>query len=1140
MSGISGPVAVLVTGMHRSGTSALTSALACMGFDLGRKLMSPSGDNPRGFWENVSFVELHERLFAELGISWDDPRPLPEDWLQRADATGVLDELRERIQSEFGQKRAWAVKDPRICRIIPLWQSALQVLEVRSVNVFIIRHPREVAASLLARNGWGLAIGELLWLRYVFDAYHAMKGGDRAVVVYDRLLKDPVVSLRRMLQDVGIDQFCDWELDSVRSHFDQREKHHCLDRLDAKKHGFSDLAEETYAALYAVATGMSDWSTIAGLARNFDSLWESHAYIFENIMPHLQDTRRRDTAAHTEIQRLQRVTNAEVENAKQMNHELTEARISLERARVSLQAADLEAERSRSMVTALESEMAETRSAVSALESEAMRAISEFATMRSEQQAVTASMNAALDGLHRRLEVATARIAKGKMDTAQSRQGLAEVKARYEARCSDLDARFDILNRACMEEVIENRKIFDGLQNQINLLKVADADLMWVTLVSRGVHALPKMVKQGIAKALKAFVLAGVSVLPGSAERRQSRLRALRIFYATAHNGVSSAALAKDVNDLAKDRWIASPAYKPAVINAITEEAIDLSVVLYDSERWIDVFFDSLQNLDYPHEKIRLLLRDHSQNVKTRDAINSTLAEKKIGFAEVVYSRGENRGFGAGHNHNFSLAKANYFLVCNVDGYFRRNAILEIMRAIACSSERVAAWEFRQTPYEHPKYYDPVTMQVSWMSGACVLFRAATYRAVGGFDDAIFMYGEDVDISYRLRARGFALIYAPKACFHHDTYEKVEAFKPLQFHGSTLANALLRLRFGRVADIAAIPLLWWKLGRTAHDMGVLQGHWRTTRKLLRHATSFLLSRLRMPPIDVPFAGWDYGIRREGAFEPVAELSNERPLVSILVRTYRGREEVLRHALISIANQTYDPIEVVLVEDKGETLKPQALAWAKELGLCLRYFSSPNPTSNRCVTGNIALRESRGEYCCFLDDDDLLYPDHIEYLVSRRQASPDVGACYALAWETKIASDVEDTAKYRQVTHSTLSGMRREFDRELMRTSNYIPIQAILFDRALYLEHGGFDQRLENLEDWELWRRFSSNVEFKYCPKTTSLYHIPFDSEVEAARQALLDHYYPVAKAIGDEAESCLKSSRAEYLQSGVQDAITRV
>src|SRR4051794_27736950 len=73
--------AVLVLGMHRSGTSAMAGALALCGFATGSDLMPAAADNPKGFWEHAGVVAIHERLLRALDRPWHDPRPLPDDWL---------------------------------------------------------------------------------------------------------------------------------------------------------------------------------------------------------------------------------------------------------------------------------------------------------------------------------------------------------------------------------------------------------------------------------------------------------------------------------------------------------------------------------------------------------------------------------------------------------------------------------------------------------------------------------------------------------------------------------------------------------------------------------------------------------------------------------------------------------------------------------------------------------------------------------------------------------------------------------------------------------------------------------------------------------------------------------------------------
>ena len=69
------PTAILILGMHRSGTSALTRVLNLCGVDLGTRLIPPAaGNNENGFWEHVDAVDMHERLLLQLGRSWSDAR----------------------------------------------------------------------------------------------------------------------------------------------------------------------------------------------------------------------------------------------------------------------------------------------------------------------------------------------------------------------------------------------------------------------------------------------------------------------------------------------------------------------------------------------------------------------------------------------------------------------------------------------------------------------------------------------------------------------------------------------------------------------------------------------------------------------------------------------------------------------------------------------------------------------------------------------------------------------------------------------------------------------------------------------------------------------------------------------------------
>lgn len=196
--------ALLVLGMHRSGTSAVTGALALRGVFLGRDLMPPGPDNPKGFWEHAGVVDIHERLLDALERSWDDPRPLPEGWLE-APATAVArGRLRELLLAEFGEQPLWGMKDPRLCRLLPLWLPLLAELGIGASAVVVARDPREVAGSLWARNRWPGALSRELWVRHVSDAIADSATLARCVLAYPRLLVDPAGEIETLVDTLRL------------------------------------------------------------------------------------------------------------------------------------------------------------------------------------------------------------------------------------------------------------------------------------------------------------------------------------------------------------------------------------------------------------------------------------------------------------------------------------------------------------------------------------------------------------------------------------------------------------------------------------------------------------------------------------------------------------------------------------------------------------------------------------------------------------------------------------------------------------------------------------------------------------------------------------------------------------------------
>jgi GT2 family glycosyltransferase len=569
---------------------------------------------------------------------------------------------------------------------------------------------------------------------------------------------------------------------------------------------------------------------------------------------------------------------------------------------------------------------------------------------------------------------------------------------------------------------------------------------------------------------------------------------------------------------------------------------LTLSIVTYNSEKWLQAFFESLLKQDLPCDQIALCVLDNGSTDGTFAALQAKLSSHNSAlghrFASLQLNQGLNIGFGAGHNYNLSLTDTPFFWVTNVDLEFEHDTLTTLLnkaqidaaQSPAQAGAKVAAWECRQKPYEHPKDYHPVTGETTWCSSACVLFKTEALKAVKGYEPLLFLYGEDVELSYRLRDHGYTLRYVPNATVWHFTYEEAAQIKPQQFLGSTLANVLLRCRYGRRHEVLqGFAMFAGLFAMRPLFPGMRRKLLSQSFKLMQLAPKFLSTR-RKTQAKFPFRMWDYEMARDGAFYeyPVAAQSPIEhakaskqgvPLVSVLMRTMPGRAGKLQEAMASVANQTYahlgGPIELVVVEDGGQGVESAKapLDALRSSGVLAKVVYVPLPKSGRCVAGNKALEAATGQLCCFLDDDDLFYADHLEVLVSEWLKQPQLGAVYSLSYEVRTHVHSEEPWVYDNVMHSLIH--RQPFSRPTLWHHNYFPIQTVLFQRKLFEEHGGFDLDLENLEDWNLWVRYSLKNDFKLVPKVTSLYRVPDQLDKALQRQAVLNEYYANAKAKHD-------------------------
>ena len=181
--------AVVILGMHRSGTSALARVLSLLGGDLPKTLMQANATNEAGHWESAAIAKLNDRILESAGSSWHDWTEFNPGWFESPRAEQFRSDAIQVVQDEFGPSRLFIFKDPRLCRLLPFWLDVFHRCGVRPVALLPIRNPLEVAASLERRNRFEPGLGHLLWLRHVLDAEWASREMPRLFTTYDQLME---------------------------------------------------------------------------------------------------------------------------------------------------------------------------------------------------------------------------------------------------------------------------------------------------------------------------------------------------------------------------------------------------------------------------------------------------------------------------------------------------------------------------------------------------------------------------------------------------------------------------------------------------------------------------------------------------------------------------------------------------------------------------------------------------------------------------------------------------------------------------------------------------------------------------------------------------------------------------------------
>lgn len=191
---------IVVLGMHRSGTSAISGSLNTLGINFGTKLIDAQKNvNEKGFYEAGPVININNKLLCAMGSYWDDI--LPSRDMNYSDPTvkSMLVKAKDYISTDL-VSQIWALKEPRVSILLPFWLKVFKSLNSEISFILIFRHPDEVSNSLIKRDGLSKDLSYLLWIKYNLESELNSRNGKRYILEFDDIFQNETKQLSEICE----------------------------------------------------------------------------------------------------------------------------------------------------------------------------------------------------------------------------------------------------------------------------------------------------------------------------------------------------------------------------------------------------------------------------------------------------------------------------------------------------------------------------------------------------------------------------------------------------------------------------------------------------------------------------------------------------------------------------------------------------------------------------------------------------------------------------------------------------------------------------------------------------------------------------------------------------------------------------
>ena len=752
--------AILVLGMHRSGTSAVARVLNLMGayVGAGEDLMPPhSRDNPTGYWERRELVIEHDNFLAATGHGWDRVADFDAASIDADVREPLARRVRQVIANQASHGTPWLVKDPRLCLLLPIWLDAAP----RAACVLVVRDPREIAASMREshRGVYTSHFLLALWEKYLRTALRALSGKRVLFVSYAKFLAAAETEsdrLRNGLESLGVRGLHAPSAGQLNSFLDAKLRRSAplahMELSAAQRDLYAWMQQQCDAAAPTEIAGFPEGAAPEAALREFERTLADNA------------ERARVAALGESAQRLSQLETALAQQQARLLDEVAAQREQLRQAHA-------ESSHLREQITL-------TAVHVANLEHHNRAVTAESAARQARIEHLDDAMRA--QDRHHQSQVMQLGAQHAEQMAQQSEQ-----LAQRTAQAAQQRSQFEHAEA----ELRLTRQHASLLEQRVNAMRTS-----WSWKASAPLRFLADLFTLRLSWNLERALYRTYYAMPGiSAERKQKFIEGLhrRGGWLTRHT--VSYKMHAQVREL-KEQRLADPAAQrqtrrmdqagadAALAVMRNPPLISIVMPVYNIEkRWLLAAVESVRRQFYPHWEL-CIADDASTRDETRQTLDdiAALGERRIKIRRLK----KNAGIAGASNAALELAAGDYVGLLDNDDELSRDALIEMAQCISADSpdllysdeDKLDEGGKHVEPHFKPDYSADYFFSVNYLCHFTVVRRELLAR-IGGFR-AGFDGAQDFDLLLRVAEQTDRIAHIPKVLYH---WRKIE--------GSTAAAA---------------------------------------------------------------------------------------------------------------------------------------------------------------------------------------------------------------------------------------------------------------------------------------------------------------------------------------------------------------